>query len=56
LFASAEGAVMYSSPVILLSGFAVFASILLVMEIGRRFGKRDQKQHTEDPATGTGSV
>src|SRR5947209_10606228 len=43
-------------PLILLSGFAVFASILLAMEIGRRFGERDQKQHPEDPATGTGSV
>jgi prepilin signal peptidase PulO-like enzyme (type II secretory pathway) len=43
-------------PLILLSGFAVFASILLAMEIGRRFGERDQKQHPDDPASGTGSV
>src|SRR3954453_18795324 len=45
-----------SSPLILFSGFAVFASILLAMEIGRRSGKLAQKQHPEDPATGTGSV
>src|SRR4051812_143647 len=44
------------SPLILLSGFAVFASILLAMEIGRRFGERDQKQHPDDPASETGSV
>jgi hypothetical protein len=45
-----------SSSLILLSGFAVFASILLAMEIGRRFGKRAQQQSPEDPASGTGSV
>src|SRR3954465_9085430 len=49
-----------SSPLILLSGFAVFASVLLAMEIameiGRRFGKRDRKQHPDDPGSGTGSV
>ncbi|MFL6446422.1 MAG: DUF4239 domain-containing protein [Bryobacteraceae bacterium] len=46
----------YLTPLILLSGFAVFASILLAMEIGRRFGKRVQKQHPEESASGTGSV
>jgi hypothetical protein len=45
-----------SSSLILLSGFSIFASILLAMEIGRRFGKRDQKKHPHDPASGTGSV
>src|SRR4051794_37785503 len=46
----------YSTPPILISGLVVFASILLLMEIGRRFGERDRKQDPEHAASGTGSV
>src|SRR3954469_5052213 len=44
------------TPPILLSGVAVFASILVAMEIGRRFGKRERKQDLEGEASGTGAV
>jgi hypothetical protein len=47
---------MLLTPPILFSGAAVFASILLLMEIGRRFGQRDRKQDPENAASGTGSV
>src|SRR3954447_2355923 len=47
---------MIFTPTILLSGLVVFASILLLMEIGRRFGERDRKQDPENAASGTGSV
>src|SRR3982751_1135573 len=47
---------MFLPPPILFSGLAVFASILLLMEIGRRFGERDRKQDPENAASGTGSV
>jgi hypothetical protein len=47
---------MFLPPLILFSGLAVFASILLLMEIGRRFGERDRKQDPENAASGTGSV
>lgn len=46
----------YSTSLILVPGLVVFASILVAMEIGRRFGKRERKHDPEEAGSGTGSV